>query len=306
MRIRGSKAGFTLVELLVVIAIIGVLVALLLPAVQAAREAGRRSTCGNNIKQLGLAIQNHFDAKQKLPPMLNQKQENNNVYWTTFLMNIYPYMEQDNLVQAGYGTDGWGNGNHARVLKTNTCPSDWTTPANGIHANTGWASTSYSQNAQLFATSYIIDPATTRESAEGRYGMELPDGTTNTVTIVERQGQSAQHGWAALAHHPNAKHWWGWSQWTPGYGIWGWRDVQDTNPISYAAYGIQIKPRANRLTGSPAPEWHVHPYYASTAHSVLLVGLLDASTRAVNGSVNSANWCYAIQPDDGAVLPGNW
>jgi prepilin-type N-terminal cleavage/methylation domain-containing protein/prepilin-type processing-associated H-X9-DG protein len=60
--------GFTLVELLVVISIIGVLIGLLLPAVQAAREASRRSSCGNNLKQIGLALQNYHGARKRFPP----------------------------------------------------------------------------------------------------------------------------------------------------------------------------------------------------------------------------------------------
>ncbi len=91
-----SKArvkGFTLVELLVVIAIIGVLVGLLLPAVQAAREAARRMSCGNNLKQLGLALHNYHDTYSKFPSGCRQL----NGWGPSWYPGILPYIEQENL-----------------------------------------------------------------------------------------------------------------------------------------------------------------------------------------------------------------
>jgi prepilin-type N-terminal cleavage/methylation domain-containing protein/prepilin-type processing-associated H-X9-DG protein len=86
-----SRQGFTLVELLVVIAIIGVLVALLLPAVQAAREASRRMSCQNNLKQMGLAFLNHESAKGGFPPRRFSSNQHGYCGWGLFIL---PYLEQ--------------------------------------------------------------------------------------------------------------------------------------------------------------------------------------------------------------------
>src|SRR2546423_10314875 len=99
-----ARLGFTLVELLVVIAIIGVLVALLLPAVQSARESGRRMSCANNIKQLGVAAHNFHDVFGRLPPgwlgqmppsTWNSHQTDNQ--YIGVLAHLLPYLEQQNV-----------------------------------------------------------------------------------------------------------------------------------------------------------------------------------------------------------------
>ncbi len=88
-----SRAGFTLVELLVVIAIIGILVGLLLPAVQAAREAARRMSCSNNLKQLGLSIHNYHDTYKTFPGNTGTL-PNSTRLGASWLVQIFPYLEQ--------------------------------------------------------------------------------------------------------------------------------------------------------------------------------------------------------------------
>ena len=96
---NGTRRGFTLVELLVVIAIIGVLVALLLPAVQQAREAARRMQCANNLKQYGVAIHTYHDTWKKIPtaPMANAQNGNWGLPVPGLQAIILPQMEQQPL-----------------------------------------------------------------------------------------------------------------------------------------------------------------------------------------------------------------
>src|SRR5262245_27322192 len=128
---RPTKHGFTLVELLVVIAIIGVLVALLLPAVQAAREAARRSQCTNNLKQIGIGVHNYADVHRVMPA------GNYHSVFGSWLVHLLPYVEQQQLHQmysndgmAGYPNSGirYGTAQNLPVtrtqLKVYTCTSD--------------------------------------------------------------------------------------------------------------------------------------------------------------------------------------
>jgi prepilin-type N-terminal cleavage/methylation domain-containing protein/prepilin-type processing-associated H-X9-DG protein len=122
-RLFNAKRGFTLVELLVVIAIIGVLVALLLPAIQAAREAARRSQCTNNMKQVGLALQNFYSAKNHFPPGALMFEGS---AWSAYLL---PYLEQG-AAFAGFeigeskkaGNNQWASEN--QYVKATDLPDD--------------------------------------------------------------------------------------------------------------------------------------------------------------------------------------
>jgi len=119
----GSAAGFTLVELLVVIAIIGTLVGLLLPAVQSAREAGRRMTCTNNLKQVGVAIANCEQARKAYPSGRNAR----NPMGVSWAFRLLPYMEQASIFNAYVPTarvDDTTNSTAMRSpVSTYFCPS---------------------------------------------------------------------------------------------------------------------------------------------------------------------------------------
>lgn len=126
---RSVRPGFTLVELLVVIAIIGVLVALLLPAVQAAREAARRSSCSNNLKQIGLALHNYHDVQNSFPPgKITPGPCCGTQSMTSWTIAILPFIEQSPLYDQ-YDqnvTNEHPNNQYVREqsVATYQCPSD--------------------------------------------------------------------------------------------------------------------------------------------------------------------------------------
>jgi len=124
-----KAAGFTLIELLVVIAIIGILIGMILPAVQLVREAARRTQCANNLKQIGLALHNHHAAKQEFPVGTVEWRPGNDtsqrqLAWSAFLL---PYLEQQNvydqldLQQAFDAADNTAAA--STVLSVYLCPS---------------------------------------------------------------------------------------------------------------------------------------------------------------------------------------
>jgi prepilin-type N-terminal cleavage/methylation domain-containing protein len=208
--LRPKAAAFTLVELLVVIAIIGILVSLLLPAVQSAREAARRMQCSNNIRQLGLALHNYHTSHSVFPAAQYIQIDSVNsgsptpdgwVRWSWF-QAVLPYVEQQamadiyaaHLSKARTGSFSYTDlPQKTAIAPTFMCPSD---PANPKIHNGSTAA-----NAQGFHGNYVLDAGNDYFNAGGFANSaklngvfyvgahtridDIKDGTTNTLLASE-------------------------------------------------------------------------------------------------------------------------
>ncbi|MCA9210603.1 MAG: DUF1559 domain-containing protein [Planctomycetales bacterium] len=182
-----GRKGFTLVELLVVIAIIGVLVAMLLPAVQAAREAARRSSCTNNVKQLALAFHNYHDTYKKFPAYQYPVSGVNAWQGHGALTMILPFIEQNNIYDKVDFTKSWDNGVHSALRTTHIeafkCPSDVPYP------NQAYGGTNYGVSGGARVNFYDTGSPTPASGVFVRRRetsmAEVLDGTSNTIMVAE-------------------------------------------------------------------------------------------------------------------------
>ena len=214
MRSNSKPNGFTLVELLVVIAIIGILIGMLLPAVQAVRESARRITCSNNMRQIGLALHNYESAHGELPVGVANADVDGS-HWGPFAF-ILPMMEQGNAFDAlnvsADQTINDSGGAIGTIFKTGVsaarCPSDSNQdPLNEARTDLGGQEQTAKSN-YVFANNGLADPFTANDTsiapalcnqdASIATGMfcdqatslgRLSDGTTNVIMISERSQQ---------------------------------------------------------------------------------------------------------------------
>jgi prepilin-type N-terminal cleavage/methylation domain-containing protein/prepilin-type processing-associated H-X9-DG protein len=186
------RAGFTLIELLVVIAIIGVLIALLLPAVQAAREAARRAQCTNNLKQLGIALHNYHDIVGTLPLGRTIPQGDS----FSPQARMLPQMEQTTLQNALNFDLAWSAAANSTAFRSSIasllCPSDPRT-----RVPNGWGATNYRTNEGTSVAMWYgpSDATAVNAGVAAPNGLffaidpirlaDITDGTSNTAAFSE-------------------------------------------------------------------------------------------------------------------------
>ncbi|QDS87287.1 putative major pilin subunit [Rosistilla ulvae] len=293
-----KKSGFTLVELLVVIAIIGILVGLLLPAVQAAREAARRMSCSNNLKQLGLAMHNYHDTFKTFPngatgagpnaPLITDQNQSGYV-WIRFIL---PFIEQNNLAEQWEPHRQYAHGANTAVIRTEIpaylCPSDtptktWnSTPNYNYAVNLG--NTDTGRTSPFNAVQFNGAPFESTSGSNGKtYSMrDILDGTSSTVLVGEiLQGQVGQD----LR---------GLTWYVPFVGMTTYAGPNTTIPDALNSSFCQNAtnaPLGLPCVGNSATDGNPSRFSARSRHpGGVQVTLCDASVRFVAETIDIATW----------------
>lgn len=247
-----SRRGFTLLELLVTIAIMAGLTALLMPAIAAVREAGRRHTCASNLQNLSRAVLNHLQSKGSFPPGLHQKlfKEAPVYRGTTWIVRMLPYLDQNTLYSEWdfedplKNTDGGDGARTAMRFNWLRCPSD---TLNTELANDGrwtYALTSYGGNGgtrSYFPSSAITNGIfhTTGPGSEPKkeqrpvMQVEVTDGLENTVLLGERDHYDIAFEEFATSGGGPPLNSWGWWAASGGRRSIGHITLSAAAPINY-------------------------------------------------------------------------
>lgn len=308
-----TSRGFTLVELLVVIAIIGVLIALLLPAVQAAREAGRRSQCSNNLKQLGLAMQNYHDVNNKFPIGVN--------YQHNWRVDVLPYMEQSNVydkLDFSGASDFSANTVDANtpilrelVIDAYVCPSSDLDPL----MNPGWNTQKYQYHHYMGIGGAV---GTSNGSCIQFYGQscdngpllhnqktgfkDLTDGSSNTIIIGE-QSALVDYTGSPTSSFPNGK--------TQGLGGYrgGWHGPGNYNKapsqtgITSGVVPVKYGPNSDCGSGFDCGYVYINSTILASNHPTgILAASADGSVAFVSDTINLVTFKNMAMRNDGQVI----
>jgi prepilin-type N-terminal cleavage/methylation domain-containing protein len=326
---KSRRGGFTLVELLVVIAIIGVLIGLLLPAVQAVRESAQRAQCQNNLKQLGVAVHNFHSVYGMMPTYFGVFPVSTDVYpWDNrtemyggWFAHLLPFVEQDNVYKkamADVQASGW-NEPHFTGSQQNC------TPGNVVVQQYNGHTYVYQQWNCSGGSGYVDDGIWIDGVHQATYKvLQCPsDPSAIPVGLVYDYWGSTNYmannnAWAI----PNNQSLWAlptrFLSMTDGtsntvlFGE-GYANCDTIGRIAlyswyYHAFGLDWYGQANQNLFQDRPAVKdCDNWRAQSGHrGGMNVGLADASVRVVNPGISLATWTNALLPADGQVLGPDW